>query len=88
MALKCGIVGLPNVWKEHLVQLPEQCKSSVREFPVLHDRTQSWSVITVPDERLNKLVRLGQPSERGADHGREIVDIAGLVKGASKGEGT
>ena len=63
----------------------EQCQSSGSQFPVLYNRT-NLGVITVPDERLNKLAEIVHPG-RIVPATCEIVDIAGLVKGASKGEG-
>ncbi|MCC7303280.1 MAG: redox-regulated ATPase YchF [Bacteroidia bacterium] len=85
MALKCGIVGLPNVGKSTLFNCLSNAKAQAANFPFCTIEP-NVGVITVPDERLNKLSELVKP-ERIVPTTVEIVDIAGLVKGASKGEG-
>ena len=85
MALKCGIVGLPNVGKSTLFNCLSSAKAQSANFP-LCTIEPNLGVITVPDERLNKLAELVHPG-RIVPATCEIVDIAGLVKGASKGEG-
>ena len=85
MSLQCGIVGLPNVGKSTLFNCLSNAKAQSANFPFCTIEP-NVGVITVPDERLNKLVELVQP-QNVVPAVVEIVDIAGLVKGASKGEG-
>jgi len=85
MALQCGIVGLPNVGKSTLFNCLSNAKAQSANFPFCTIEP-NVGVITVPDERLNKLAELVHP-QRVVPTTVEIVDIAGLVKGASKGEG-
>ncbi|MCK9342470.1 MAG: redox-regulated ATPase YchF [Massilibacteroides sp.] len=85
MALQCGIVGLPNVGKSTLFNCLSNAKAQSANFPFCTIEP-NVGVITVPDERLNKLAELINP-KRIVPTTVEIVDIAGLVKGASKGEG-
>jgi ribosome-binding ATPase len=85
MALQCGIVGLPNVGKSTLFNCLSNAKAQAANFPFCTIEP-NVGVITVPDERLTKLSELVHP-ERIVPTTVEIVDIAGLVKGASKGEG-
>lgn len=85
MALQCGIVGLPNVGKSTLFNCLSNAKAQSANFPFCTIEP-NVGVITVPDERLNKLAELVKPN-RIVPTTVEIVDIAGLVKGASKGEG-
>ena len=85
MALQCGIVGLPNVGKSTLFNCLSNAKAQSANFPFCTIEP-NVGVITVPDERLTKLAELVHP-ERIVPTTVEIVDIAGLVKGASKGEG-
>lgn len=85
MALKCGIVGLPNVGKSTLFNCLSNAKAQSANFPFCTIEP-NVGTINVPDERLEKLESLVNP-ERVVPTTVEIVDIAGLVKGASKGEG-
>ena len=85
MALQCGIVGLPNVGKSTLFNCLSNDKAQSANFPFCTIEP-NVGVITVPDDRLTKLVEMCQPKSV-VPATVEIVDIAGLVKGASKGEG-
>lgn len=85
MALQCGIVGLPNVGKSTLFNCLSSAKAQAANFPFCTIEP-NVGTITVPDERLNRLAELVNPG-RIVPATVEIVDIAGLVKGASKGEG-
>jgi GTP-binding protein YchF len=85
MALKCGIVGLPNVGKSTLFNCLSNAKAQAANFPFC-TIDPNVGTITVPDERLTKLAEFVKP-QNILPTTVEIVDIAGLVKGASKGEG-
>ncbi|MEI6142871.1 MAG: redox-regulated ATPase YchF [Mariniphaga sp.] len=85
MALQCGIVGLPNVGKSTLFNCLSNAKAQAANFPFCTIEP-NLGVITVPDKRLIKLAEIDRP-KRVVPTTVEIVDIAGLVKGASKGEG-
>ncbi|RNI27879.1 redox-regulated ATPase YchF [Rufibacter immobilis] len=85
MGLRCGIVGLPNVGKSTLFNALSNAKAESANYPFCTIEP-NVGVITVPDERLQVLEELVHP-ERVMPTVMEFVDIAGLVKGASKGEG-
>jgi hypothetical protein len=85
MALQCGIVGLPNVGKSTLFNALSNAKAEAANYPFCTIEP-NVGVITVPDHRLQILESLVNP-ERVLPTVIEFVDIAGLVKGASKGEG-
>ncbi len=85
MSLKCGIVGLPNVGKSTLFNCLSNAKAQSANFPFCTIEP-NIGTISVPDSRLEKLESLVSP-ERVIPTTMEILDIAGLVKGASKGEG-
>ncbi|CAN5550167.1 redox-regulated ATPase YchF [soil metagenome] len=85
MGLKCGIVGLPNVGKSTLFNCLSNAKAQAANFPFCTIEP-NVGVITVPDDRLTVLEGLVKP-QRTVPTTVEIVDIAGLVRGASKGEG-
>ena len=85
MSLKCGIVGLPNVGKSTLFNCLSSAKAQAANFPFCTIEP-NVGMITVPDERLTRLAEIVHPG-RIVPATCEIVDIAGLVKGASKGEG-
>jgi len=83
--MKCGIVGLPNVGKSTLFNCLSNAKAQAANFPFCTIEP-NLGVITVPDERLQALEAIVNP-QKVVPTTVEIVDIAGLVKGASKGEG-
>jgi GTP-binding protein YchF len=85
MSLKCGIVGLPNVGKSTLFNCLSNAKAQSANFPFCTIEP-NIGTISVPDTRLERLEELAKP-QRVIPTTMEIVDIAGLVKGASKGEG-
>jgi ribosome-binding ATPase len=85
MALKCGIVGLPNVGKSTLFNALTSAKALAANYPFA-TKEPNVGMITVPDTRLDKLSEIVRP-QRVQPTTVEIVDIAGLIKGASKGEG-
>ena len=85
MALKCGIVGLPNVGKSTLFNCLSNAKAQSANFPFCTIEP-NVGVVAVPDERIDKLAEIYNP-QKVTNAVVEFVDIAGLVKGASKGEG-
>jgi len=85
MSLKCGIVGLPNVGKSTLFNAISNTKAEAANYPFCTIEP-NVGIVTVPDERLSILETLVKPN-RVVPTVIEFVDIAGLVKGASKGEG-
>ena len=85
MALKCGIVGLPNVGKSTLFNALTSAKALAANYPFA-TKDPNVGMITVPDARLDKLSDLVNP-QRVQPTTIEILDIAGLIKGASQGEG-
>lgn len=85
MGIKCGIVGLPNVGKSTLFNALTQAGIDAENFPFCTIEPNT-GVVPVPDPRQDKLVEIVKP-ERTIPTTMEFVDIAGLVAGASKGEG-
>jgi len=86
MSFKCGIVGLPNVGKSTLFNaLTTSKKAQAENFPFC-TIDPNVGIVTVPDERLNKISAISK-SVKTINAAITFVDIAGLVKGASKGEG-
>jgi len=85
MSLKAGIVGLPNVGKSTLFNALTSAKALAANYPFA-TKEPNVGMITVPDERLTKLSEIVNP-QKILPTTVEIVDIAGLIKGASQGEG-
>lgn len=85
MGFKCGIVGLPNVGKSTLFNALSSAKAEAANYPFCTIEP-NLGVILVPDPRLDKLAELVNPQQVQPTV-VQIVDIAGLVRGASKGEG-
>lgn len=85
MALNCGIVGLPNVGKSTIFSALSSAKAEAANYPFCTIEPNK-GIVAVPDPRLDRLVEIFKP-ERRIPAVVEFVDIAGLVAGASKGEG-
>ncbi|MCI0453781.1 MAG: redox-regulated ATPase YchF [Candidatus Dadabacteria bacterium] len=85
MSLNCGIVGLPNAGKSTIFNALTSAKALIASYPFT-TIDPNVGIINVPDERLTKLADIIKP-ERAIPATIKIIDIAGLVKGASKGEG-
>ena len=85
MPLNCGIVGLPNVGKSTIFNALTSAKAQAANYPFC-TIDPNTGVVTVPDERLEKISKLIQPKSL-VPTTMEFIDIAGLVAGASKGEG-
>ncbi|NBV50554.1 redox-regulated ATPase YchF [bacterium] len=85
MSLKCGIVGLPNVGKSTLFNALGSAKAEAANYPFCTIEP-NVGVVEVPDSRLHQLASI-MKSQRVVPASTQIVDIAGIVKGASKGEG-
>ena len=85
MAVKCGIVGLPNVGKSTLFNALTKAGIAAENFPFCTIEPNS-GIVSIPDARLDKLTEIVQP-QKVIPTTMEFTDIAGLVAGASKGEG-
>lgn len=85
MGFNCGIVGLPNVGKSTLFNALTKAGIAAENFPFC-TKDPNTGIVPVPDARMDKLAKIVQP-ERVIPTSMEFVDIAGLVEGASKGEG-
>jgi GTP-binding protein YchF len=86
MALKCGIVGLTNIGKTTIFNCFSETKAEVTSFSYSTDKS-NLGTVKVPDNRLNELEQL-QPTEKIIPTVVDIVDVPGIAKGASEGEGT
>src|SRR3972149_11298066 len=85
MNLSCGTVGLPNAGKSTIFNALTSAQAHVANYPFT-TIDPNVGIVNVPDERLNKLGEIIKP-EKIIPATIKIIDIAGLVKGASKGEG-
>jgi small GTP-binding protein len=86
MSLNCGIVGLPNVGKSTIFNALTSAKAQAANYPFC-TIDPNTGVVTVPDERLDQDRRAGRSTQVLVPTTMEFIDIAGLVEGASKGEG-
>ena len=86
MALKCGIVGLTNIGKTTIFNCFSETKAEVTNFSFSTDKS-NLGTVKVPDQRMQKLLEL-QPSEKLIPTVVDIIDVPGIAKGASEGEGT
>ena len=82
MPLNCGIVGLPNVGKSTIFNALTSAKAQAANYPFCTIEPNT-GIVTVPDERLDKISRLIKPKSL-VPTSMEFIDIAGLVEGASK----
>ena len=85
MSLRCGIVGLPNVGKSTIFNAITKSSVPSENYPFCTIE-QHVGIVSLPDSRLDKLTKIFQP-EKVTPATVEFIDIAGLVKGANKGEG-
>ena len=85
MGFKCGLVGMPNVGKSSIFNLLTQQKIAADNYPFC-TIDPNIAYVEVPDDRLNYLANVNK-SKNVINASIEFVDIAGLIKGASKGEG-
>jgi hypothetical protein len=85
MPLNCGIVGLPNVGKSTIFNALTAAKAQAANYPFC-TIDPNTGIVSVPDERLDRITRFVKPN-RTVPTTMEFIDIAGLVEGASKGEG-
>jgi GTP-binding protein YchF len=85
LPLNCGIVGLPNVGKSTIFNALTSAKAQAANYPFC-TIDPNTGIVTVPDERLDKITQFVKPN-RTVPTTMEFIDIAGLVEGASKGEG-
>ncbi len=85
MAINCGIIGLPNVGKSTIFNALTRSDAAIANYPFC-TVDPNTGIVTVPDQRIDKLCELYHPKKTSPTH-MVFVDIAGLVAGASQGEG-